>query len=91
MDARVTDLWTSHRITMIDYVVPTNNSNKIYTVFLFGTAANHGDPDPGWATIVGYLELDEIQLEREGRGGSTSMQGCQPTCTPHSNTLNPDK
>jgi len=65
MNVSFTSLRISTHVKFIDYVVPTNQSNKVHGITIFGTAVNHGDP--GWATIIAYLESDRGHFEKEQR------------------------
>jgi len=76
VNVSITDLRLSSSISHVDWIVPTNRSNTIYVFTIFGRAVNHGDP--GWATILVYLESDRGRLEKEhtlyfGAGASKTI------------------
>jgi len=83
------DFWASYEVNvsishlrlststkLVEYVVPTNRSNRIHVFRIFGRAVNHGSP--GWATVLVYLETDRGRLEKEqtlyfGAGSSKTI------------------
>lgn len=65
MEVTITDLRYEWQQAFVEWVVPTNRSDRIYTFVLFGRATNHGDP--GWVTVLGYYESDRGRREEEQR------------------------
>jgi len=63
VNVSITDLRLSTWTILTQPAVPTNRSTNMHVFRIFGKAVNHGDP--GWATIVTYLETDRGRLQKE--------------------------